>query len=318
LILTKSLTVVIPVYNEESNVDELVQRVRLALDSIEALDFWEILFCVDPSTDRTEEKIELNHKLDSRVKMIRFSRRFGQPAATMAGIHTAETDAVIVMDADLQDPPETLVPMVNSWLAGAKIVIGQRRSRTGEPFTKKIIARLGYSFLNKFSEVPIPQDSGDFRLLDRQVLNELRKFQESNSFLRGLVALVGFEQTVVEFDRPKRYSGRTKYSRLFGSLRIGFNGVVGYSTALLSVSTILGTVFSAASILISIGYGVATLAGAPFPLGNPTIVVSVLFVGGINLLTVGILGLYIGRIYEEVKSRPRFIIEKSLGLEDSQ
>lgn len=315
--MSRTLTVVVPVFNEESNIDELIQRVRSALDSIQELTSWEILFCVDPSTDKTEEMVEKNHKSDPRVKMIRFSRRFGQPAATMAGIHIAKTDAVVVMDADLQDPPETLVPMVDAWLAGAKIVIGQRRSRTGEPFTKKIVARVGYSFLNKFSEVPIPQDSGDFRLLDKQVLDELRKFPESNSFLRGLVALVGFEQSVVEFDRPKRHSGRTKYSKFFGSLRIGFNGVVGYSTALLSISTILGTVFSVASILISIGYGVATLAGAPFPIGNPTIVVSVLFVGGINLLTVGILGLYVGRIYEEVKGRPRFIIQKSLGLDAS-
>lgn len=309
----KKLSIVTPVYNEIESIAEFSQRVEEAMAQWSEQIQWELLFCVDPSSDGTEEFIESLHIRDPRFKMVRFSRRFGQPIATMAGIELAQGDAVVVIDADLQDPPEVITKLIQEWISGAKIVLAKRKSRTGEPAIKKIVARSGYAFLNKFAEVPIPENTGDFRLLDRQVVNELLKYRETNSFLRGLVSLVGFQTKTVEFDRPERFAGKTKYNAWLGSLKIGFNGVVGFSTALLSLSTILGFASSLLSLLIGAGYGLAKVAGVDFPIGNPTIVVSVLFMGGMNLLTMGILGLYVGRIYDEVKQRPRFVIERKLG-----
>jgi dolichol-phosphate mannosyltransferase len=309
----KKLSIVTPVYNEIESIAEFSQRVEEAMAQWSEQIQWELLFCVDPSSDGTEEFIESLHIRDPRFKMVRFSRRFGQPIATMAGIELAQGDAVVVIDADLQDPPEVITKLIQEWISGAKIVLAKRKSRTGEPAIKKIVARSGYAFLNKFAEVPIPENTGDFRLLDRQVVNELLKYRETNSFLRGLVSLVGFQTKTVEFDRPERFAGKTKYNAWLGSLKIGFNGVVGFSTALLSLSTILGFASSLLSLLIGAGYGLAKVAGFDFPIGNPTIVVSVLFMGGMNLLTMGILGLYVGRIYDEVKQRPRFVIERKLG-----
>lgn len=305
------ISVVCPVFNEVENIPELVRRVSKTLDHI--IDF-ELIFAVDPSTDGTEALIrELNHE-DSRIKMIRFSRRFGQPTATLAGIHFAKGDAVVVIDADLQDPPEVIAEMVEHWQSGSKIVLAQRDSRTGEPAVKKAVASIGYSFLNRFAEVPIPRDTGDFRLLDRQVVDELKKFPETHGFLRGLVALVGFETTNVTFARPERFAGNTNYNKWLGSLKIGFNGVVGFSTALLSLSTVVGFFFSLIAVLVALGYVAAKIAGVDFPLGNPTIVIAVLLLGGFNLVSVGILGMYVSRIYDEVKQRPKFIVSEKVGL----
>ena len=305
------ISVVCPVFNEVENIPELVRRVSATLQPI--IDF-ELIFSVDPSTDGTEELIRELNQNDPRIKMIRFSRRFGQPSATLAGIHFADGDAVVVIDADLQDPPEVIAEMITHWQSGSKIVLAQRDSRTGEPAIKKAVASIGYSFLNRFAEVPIPRDTGDFRLLDRQVVDELKKFPETHGFLRGLVALVGFETTNVTFARPERFAGNTNYNKWFGSLKIGFNGVVGFSTALLSLSTVLGFFFSGIAALVAFGYVIAKIIGVDFPLGNPTIVITVLLLGGFNLVSVGILGMYVSRIYDEVKARPRFIVSERLGL----
>jgi dolichol-phosphate mannosyltransferase len=236
----------------------------------------------------------------------------------MAGIHSAKGDAVIVIDADLQDPPEIIPELVKEWLSGAKIVLAERSSRTGEPYLKKLISNVGYSFMNRFSEIPIPKNTGDFRLLDRQVCEELKKFSESNLFLRGLVSLVGFETKTILFDRPERLKGVSKYNKWLGSLKIGLNGIVGYSTALLNMSTIFGLFFSTFAILLGSSYALAKLFGVEFPIGNPTVVTSVLLMGGLNLLFMGVLGLYISRIYDDVKRRPKYIIEETLGLGSSR
>jgi dolichol-phosphate mannosyltransferase len=310
----KTLSIVTPVYNEIDSIAEFATRIKSTMAPWSDKVDWELLFCVDPSTDGTEELIESLHNREPRFKMVRFSRRFGQPIATMAGIELSNGDAVAVIDADLQDPPEVISDLIREWLNGSKIVLAKRRSRTGEPAIKKFVAKTGYSFLNKFAEVPIPENTGDFRLMDRQVVNELLKYRETNSFLRGLVSLVGFPVKTIEFDRPERFAGTTKYNAWFGSLKIGFNGVVGFSSSLLSLSTILGFASSILSLLIGAGYGLAKIAGFDFPIGNPTIVICVLFMGGMNLLTMGILGLYVGRIYDEVKRRPKYIVEYKIGL----
>jgi dolichol-phosphate mannosyltransferase len=306
------LSVIVPVYNEVSNIPVFLERVQAILESV--VSSHEIIFAVDPSTDGTEEMVIQAHEDDPQVKYLIFSRRFGQPTATLAGIELASGEAVIVMDVDLQDPPELLPEFVARWRDGYDVVYGQRRARTGETVVKRAVASVGYRMINRFAEVDIPRNTGDFRLLDRRVVDALLLFPETNGFLRGLSALVGFKQCAVPFDRPARYGGRGKYNRFFGSLTIGLNGLVCFSTALLNLSTWLGFLAALGSILIAFGYFMAKLFGADFPVGNPTIVILVLLLGGLQLICIGIAGQYVGRIYDEVKRRPRYLIDRSGGL----
>jgi dolichol-phosphate mannosyltransferase len=308
------LSVVVPVYNEVGNIEEFLRRLVPLLEANVAS--YEIIFAVDPSTDGTEEAIAAARRSNPAIKMLRFSRRFGQPTATLAGIEHASGRAVVVMDVDLQDPPEVLIEMLALWRAGSDVVYAKRRQRTGETIVKRTIAKVGYAVINRFSDVPIPRDTGDFRLLDRRVVDHLNTFEESHGFLRGLVALVGFEQTEVLFDRPARHAGKGNYNRFVGSLRIGLNGLVAFSSALLNLATVLGFVFAFLAMITGIGYAVAKLAGAKFPVGNPTIVTLVLLMAGVQLVCLGIIGQYVGRIYEEVKRRPRYILSESLGWDD--
>jgi dolichol-phosphate mannosyltransferase len=306
------LSLVVPVYKEEKNVPEFIRRVVPILGGITG--DYEIIFALDPSPDRTEEVVMQERARDPRIKLLKFSRRFGQPMATLGGLRYAGGDAVIVMDADLQDPPELLTVMVARWREGHDVVMAQRRHRTGEPWIKRLIAATGYRVINRIAEVPIPPNTGDFRLMSRRVVDEVVKLKESHGFLRGMVAIVGFKQCLVPFDRPPRFSGETNYNRFFGSLRIGFNGIFGFSTYALTLSTQMGFVIAGVSFLVAVVYLVMKLCGFPFPIGNPTLVILVLFLGGIQLISVGILGEYIGRIYEEVRARPKFIVERAEGL----
>ncbi len=308
------LSVVVPVYREEENIPEFLRRVPAILESL--VGEFEIIFAMDPSPDRTEEVVLAAREKDPRVKLLKFSRRVGQPMATLAGLEYAAGDAVIVMDVDLQDPPELLGEMVRKWREGYDVVIPQRRSRTGEPWLKRLVAHVGYRVIDRLAEVPIPPNTGDFRLMSRRAVEEIKRLKECHGFLRGLVALVGFRQTTIPFDRPPRFAGRTNYNRFLGSIRIGLNGLVCFSTSLLSLSSALGFVTAGASFLLAVVYLFMKLLGFPFPLGNPTIVILVLFLGGVQLISVGILGEYIGRIYEEVRQRPRFIIDKAVGFDE--
>ncbi len=307
------ISVVVPVYNEEKNIPEFLRRIVPIVD--EAGSTFEIIFAVDPCSDGTIDVIVGASGDDSRVKMLEFSRRFGQPTATLAGIDYASGDVVVVIDVDLQDPPELIIEMLEKWREGYDVVYAQRRKRSGETFVKRTISKAGYAVINRFAEVRIPRDTGDFRLLDRRAVEELKRFPEAHGFLRGLVALVGFKQTAVVFERPARFSGDGNYNRFFGSLKIGFNGIVAFSSALLNLSTILGFVAAAMSFVLAIVYTVLKIGGADFPLGNPTIVALVLLLGGLQLICLGIIGQYIGRIYEEVKRRPRYIVADSIGFD---
>jgi glycosyltransferase involved in cell wall biosynthesis len=306
------LSVVVPVYNEVGNIPVFLERVQAILESI--VSSHEIIFAVDPSTDGTEEMLIQAHEDDPQVKYVIFSRRFGQPTATLAGIELASGEAVIVMDVDLQDPPELLPEFVARWRDGYDVIYAQRRARTGETIVKRAVASVGYRMINRFADVEIPRNTGDFRLLDRRVVDALLLFPETNGFLRGLTALVGFKQCAITFDRPSRNSGRGNYNRFFGSLTIGLNGLVCFSTALLNLSTWLGFLAALGSILVALGYFIAKLLGVGFPVGNPTIVIVVLLIGGLQLICIGIAGQYVGRIYDEVKRRPRYIVDRAGGL----
>jgi dolichol-phosphate mannosyltransferase len=306
------ISIVVPVFREEGSIPEFLRHLYPILATV--TDDYEIIFALDPSPDRTEEVILDYRVQNDRIKLLKLSRRFGQPMATLAGLQFSSGDAVIVMDVDLQDPPELIGPMVAKWREGYDVVLPQRRQRGGEPWVKRLVAAVGYKVINKIADVGIPANTGDFRLMSRRVVNELVRLKESHGFLRGMVALVGFRQCLIPFDRPPRFSGRTNYNRFFGSLRIGFNGVFCFSTYALSLSTLLGFTIAGGSFLIAGTYLVMKLRGFPFPLGNPTMVILILFLGGIQLISVGILGEYIGRIYEEVRQRPKFIVDRTAGL----
>ena len=313
---TVELSVVVPVYNEADNIPEFLRRLIPVLR--EETSSYEVIFAVDPSSDGTEALIREAREDNPAVKLIVFSRRFGQPTATLAGIEFASGQAVIVMDVDLQDPPELLPELMSRWREGFEVVYAQRRGREGEAAVKRWVSTLGYRIIGRFGEVDIPRETGDFRLMDRRVVDQLLRFPETHGFLRGMVALVGFRQTAVAFDRPERFTGRGHYNRFTGSLRIGLNGLVAFSSALLNLSTVVGVVAAGLAIVLGLVCLITQAAGASFPVGNATIVMVVLFVGGVQLVCLGILGQYVGRIYDEVKRRPRFIVDVAEGFVDER
>jgi polyisoprenyl-phosphate glycosyltransferase len=308
------LSVVVPVFKEEGNITEFLDRLKPIL--AKQTPRYEIIFAMDPSPDRTEEIILQHRSLDDRIKLLRFSRRIGQPMATIGGMAYSRGDAVVVIDVDLQDPPELIEQMVEKWKGGFDVVLAQRLNREGETWVKQVISYVGYKFINRVAEVDIPPNTGDFRLMSRRVVNEILRLKESHGFLRGLVALVGFRQTTIQFERPARFSGKGNYNRLFGSLKIGLNGVVCFSNYLLTLTSQVGFVIAGISFLVGLLYALLKIWGVPFPLGNPTIVIAVLFMGGIQLISIGILGEYVARIYDEVKSRPKFIVDQAFGFAD--
>jgi dolichol-phosphate mannosyltransferase len=307
------LSVVVPVYKEEKNIPEFLRRIRPILSGV--TEDYEIIFSLDPSPDRTEDVILAARATDSRIKLLRFSRRFGQPMATLAGLEYSRGEAVVAMDVDLQDPPELLHEMVAKWREGYDVVLPQRRARTGEPWIKKVVAATGYKVINKIADVKIPPNTGDFRLMARRVVVEVVKLKESHGFLRGMVAVVGFKQAIIPFDRPARFAGETNYNRWVGSLRIGFNGIFCFSTYALTLSTMFGFIIAGCSFLLMAIYLFYKLMGWEIVWGNPTLVILISFLGGIQLISVGILGEYIGRIYEEVRSRPKFIVDRAEGFQ---
>jgi dolichol-phosphate mannosyltransferase len=308
-----SISVVVPVYKEEGNIDEFIQRMVPLLSNLTPR--FEIVFALDPSPDRTQDKVLAARAKDERIKLITFSRRFGQPMATLAGLEYARGDAVVVMDVDLQDPPELVTEMVRKWREGFDVVYAQRRTREGETWLKKVVSAIGYKVINRVADVEIPPNTGDFRLMSRRVVNEITRLKECHGFLRGMVALVGFRQTALLFDRPPRFSGKGNYNRFLGSLRIGFNGLFCFSNYALTLSTQAGFLIAFCSFFLGFAYAGLKIFGFPFPLGNPTIVILVLFLGGVQMIGIGILGEYLGRVYEEVKQRPRFIVDTLYGLE---
>jgi polyisoprenyl-phosphate glycosyltransferase len=311
-----SISVVVPAYNEEDNVERAYERITRVLSEL-GMD-WEMIFSVDPSRDRTEELVLALRARDPRVKMLRFSRRFGQPMATLAGMEAARGDAIVVIDCDLQDPPELIPDLVESWRQGYDVVYAQRRTRAGETLPKRIVAALGYRLIGRIAEVDIPPNTGDFRLMSRRVVDNVVALKESHGFLRGLVGLVGFRQTSVPYDRDPRIAGKSKYNKFFGSLLIGLNGVIGFSRYPLQVSSLLGIALSGFAFLLAIVYLGLKLGGVDFPIGNPTIVIVVCFFSGLQLLSLGVMGEYVGRIYEEIRERPKYIVESRHGFEDEE
>jgi glycosyltransferase involved in cell wall biosynthesis len=304
------ISVVVPVYKEEANIRPFLER---AVPVLSRIGSYEILFCLDPSPDRTEEVIRAEIAQNSNIGLLVFSRRYGQPAATMAGILNCRGAWCAVIDVDLQDPPEMIETLFHKAQQGFDVVTARRSSREGETLIKRVISRFGYTLINQIAEVPIPRNTGDFRIMNRRVVEELRGLSESHGFLRGLVALVGFAQTEVLYQRDARRAGAGNYNRYLGSLKIGFNGIFGFSTVPLKMMMWIGftiAVTSALAIFIMIGLKISH--GDDYPMGIPTITILVLFIGGVQLTALGVLGEYVGRIYDEVRRRPPYIIERAV------
>ena len=252
---------------------------------------------------------------NKKIKLITFSRRFGQPAATMAGILSCTGSKCVVIDVDLQDPPEVIYDMYTKINEGYEVVYAKRRTRSGETLSKTIISKFGYWLINKLSDVNIPESTGDFRIMTRKVIEELRKLSETHGFLRGLVAFVGFRQTFIEYDRETRLYGSGKYNRLIGSLKIGLNGLISFSSNPLSIMSITGALIATLSFVLGIIYLFQRLLIEDFTPGLSTTVILISFFSGIQLLGLGLIGEYIGRIYDEVKQRPMYIIDKKINFE---
>jgi dolichol-phosphate mannosyltransferase len=260
--------------------------------------------------------IRAEHERDSRVKLLLFSRRFGQPSATIGGLTYANGQAVLIIDCDLQDPPGLIPEMVRLWREGYKVVIPQRTSREGETMIKRIISYVGYWVINRIAIVPIPRNTGDFRLLDRRVVKEIVALRESHGFLRGLTSVVGFKTVLLPFNREARAGGQGKYNRLTGSLKIGFNGIVAFSDSLLRLMVVAGISMAGVALLaIPVVAVLKAYDIYKFVEGLATMCILMLFLGGIQLVGMGLLGAYVGRTYEETKRRPKFIVEDSLGFE---
>jgi dolichol-phosphate mannosyltransferase len=302
------VSIVMPVYNESGNLEELHNQLSALADGLPDYRF-EFIFVNDGSRDSSATILNRLADQDERIQAIHFSRNFGQQMALTAGLDLAEGDAVITMDSDLQDPPAVCADLIAQWKAGYQIVYAQRLHRAGETIFKRVTSKLYYRLLNRASATEIPRDIGDFRLLDRQAVDELSKFREHQRFMRGLVGYLGFRHTVVQFDRPARFAGKTHYS--FQQMwRLAFDGITSFSTVPLQFIARMGYTVSFLS-LVGIIYAFALRVWAPertVP-GWAFVTIAIFFIGGIQLVMLGLLGSYIGRIYTESQDRPLYIIE---------
>lgn len=304
----------IPIYNEQETVEELGRRLRAVLDSVELQG--EVILVNDGSRDRSLELIRQLATSDPRFRVIDLSRNFGHQAALYAALCRASGDAVILMDGDLQDPPELIPAMLDVWQQGFEVVYAVRKKRK-EGWLKRSLYSLYYRTLRAIAYVPIPVDSGDFALMDARVAGIVRQMPERNKFLRGLRAWAGFSQTSIEYERERRFAGREKYS-LPKLMRLALDGLTAYSFIPLRVAYVVGTVISISSFgLAGVYFYQRLFTAQPIPRGFTTLAILILFLGGVQLLTIGVLGEYLGRIYEEVKRRPEFVERELINFDDA-
>ena len=309
------LSVVVPLYNEEANIDYLVERLLSVLNKLNTT--YEIVCVNDGSRDNTLKLLVEHHNCNSAIKVVNLSRNFGKEIALTAGIDHATGAAIIPIDADLQDPPELIEQLVAQWREGYDVVYATRRSRLGESWLKRFTANSFYKTITKMSPVPIPPNTGDFRLLDRQVVEAIKQLPERTRFMKGLFAWVGYKQTSILFDREPRFGGKTtwNYWKLWN---FALDGITSFSLFPLKVWSYIGLVVSLISLLYASFLIIRTLIfGVDVP-GYASLMVAVLFFGGIQLITLGIIGEYLGRVYEEVKRRPLYFVRESYGFESNK
>ncbi len=298
------LSVVAPACNEQDLIVEFHRRTAAALEGVP----FELLIVDDGSSDQTPQLLRELAAVDDRVRVVTLSRNFGHQAAITAGLDRARGDATVMIDADLQDPPEVIVEMLERWRDGADVVYGVRRERAGETRFKLVTARWFYGLMSRLSQVPIERNAGDFRLIDRNALDALNSMRERDRFIRGMTSWIGYRQEPVAYDRDPRFAGETKYSTR-KMLRFSLDAISSFSNVPLQAATILGFLFSAIAFLaipVAIGFRIA----GEFVPGIATVLLVVLLLGGIQLITVGIIGEYLGRVYDEVKRRPLYVVDE--------
>jgi dolichol-phosphate mannosyltransferase len=311
-----SISVVLPVFNEAGILAELYRRVKAVLVAM-ALPH-EIVFVNDGSRDESWSTILSLSTADRHVKAINLSRNFGHQLAITAGIDVSAGAAVVVMDSDLQDPPELIPEMWARHQEGFDVVYAQRRKREGETWFKRVTAAAFYRLIRRMSTIDVPVDTGDFRLMSRRVVNDLKRLDEQSRFVRGLVTWVGYNQTAILYDRDRRYGGETKYpfSRM---VKFAFDGITGFSSQPLRLASHVGLFFAAASLALTVALIIYRFAGGPNLIpGWTSLAVAVLFLGGVQLVAIGILGEYIGRIYDETKRRPLYLIKDAQNLDPAR
>jgi len=312
----KLLSIVVPCFNEAEVIAETMRRLLDLSSSLAPLAV-ELIFVDDGSRDETRQLLRGFARDDARIRVVGFARNFGHQIALTAGIDAAHGDAVVLIDADLQDPPEVVHQMIAKWREGYDVVYGTRTERAGESAFKVATARAFYRLLNRLSDVPIPLDTGDFRLMSRAVVDTLRAMPERDRFVRGMVSWVGFRQFALPYRRAERFAGETKYP-LSKMLRFATDGILSFSTKPLQLSVAMGMV-SALLALVGIVYALSLrLFTDIWVEGWTALMIAVLFVGGVQLISIGILGEYIGRIYNEIKRRPLYVVEEYLGFEDDR
>ena len=309
----KKISVVIPMYSEEEVAEECYNRTKDVLVSLEKYDY-EIIFVNDGSTDKTLEIVEKIASKNEKVKIISLSRNFGHQAAVTAGLKYTTGDAVVIMDADMQDPPEVIIEMIELWEKGNEVIYAKRKIRKGEKPFKLFTAKMFYKILNGLSDVEIPKDTGDFRLADKKVIEVINSLPEHNKFLRGLFSWVGFRQIPLEYERKERFAGKTKYP-IKKMLKLASDGITSFSTKPLKLLGILGLV----SILISFIILIYALASYIFNLnqlaaGWTSLMVTITFLGGMQLLSIWLISEYIGKIHDESKGRPEYIVDKKINI----
>ncbi len=305
-------SIVAPCYNEEGNLPELYRRLKEVME--QTSETWELVLTNDGSIDRTLELMRELHAADPRVHYINFTRNFGHQIAVTAGIDYSLGEAVIIIDADLQDPPELILEMIEKWKEGYKVVYAVRTERKGENWFKLTTAKLFYRLIYRITDVNIPLDTGDFRLMDRTVVDTIKQMKERHRFIRGMTSWVGFKQTGVYYTREERFAGETKYP-LRRMIKFASDAITGFSYFPLQLATYLGFIIAALSGLGVVGVIIARLYGNQAFFGQATTLVMVLFLGGIQLISLGIIGEYLGRIYDEVKHRPLYVVNEAVGFE---
>lgn len=311
--VSPTLSVVAPVFNEEAILPELYRRLSAVLDGA-GLD-WELVLINDGSRDRSPEIMRELHAADPRVKVVNFARNFGHQVAITAGADYARGDAVVIIDADLQDPPEVILDLVAKWREGYDLVYAVRAERKGETFFKEFTAKAFYRIIYKITDINIPMDTGDFRLMDRKVVEALKTMREKHRFMRGMSIWVGFKQTGVQYVRAERFAGVTKYP-LKKMLKFALDGITSFSYLPLQLATYVGFVSAAVAVLGILATIILRLTGSHAFYGQATTLVAVLFLGGVQLISLGIIGEYLGRIYDEVKGRPLYIVREALGFDE--
>lgn len=309
----KLLSIVVPVYNEQEVIDETYRRLTEVFK-----DYFmkvEYIFINDGSKDNTYSKLAQIAKKDSQVRIINFARNFGHQIAITAGMDYAKGDAVVIIDADLQDPPEVIKQMVEKWQDGYEVVYGKRLQREGETFFKKFTAKMFYRFLDSMTDVKLPVDVGDFRLIDRKVCDAMKCLPERSRYVRGLVSWVGFKQTSVEYKREKRFAGETKYP-LKKMIKLAGDGIFSFSYKPLKLATVTGMIISAFSFIYLIVVLIQKFVKNDIASGWASSMAVSLFFNGVMLIVLGIMGEYVGRIYEEVKARPLYIVGELIGFSE--